>query len=783
MEEIDLSVHNLVDFVLRSGDIDDRYFNNSTMQEGSKLHRLYQAKQGENYLSEVFLKRSFEYKNYLFNISGRCDGIIIEEPVIIDEIKSSNLKLTDFFRKNKNWHLGQAEIYGLIYLLNNNLETINLRLTYLSQVSSNILIKNYKYTKKRLFKRFYSYLDKYISFLEETNNFLEIKRNSFNNLIFPFDFYRQGQKNMIDLTYECIKNNDKYFFEASTGIGKTMSLFYGSLLGLRDSYLEKIFYLTAKNSGFQSILDALKILKKKSNLKIKSIQLTSKEKICLNKNENKACNPDDCIYAKDYYTKLFNVLIYALNKYDTFDQLSILEIAKKFEVCPFELSLDLSERCDLIICDFNYVYDPMVYLKRFFDAQERKVKSFLLVDEAHNLIDRSRNMYSASLNAETIKKSYFELLKLKNKKLTNLLLKVLDCLSNLSSVYKIEWTVELDSIDYNLITFLEKFKNSYRIFKKKNYLKKTNKSDVFLLEVLSFLKIFEYYDPKIYRINLDVSKENITLTLRCLDASNFLKNITNSLNGAVFFSGTFSPIDYYQKLILGDDSYKYFFFPSPFEKSNLKVLVNSKVSTKYKDRDLTLNEVIDEILLFIDQKIGNYLIYCPSFSYLDKLKLKIEADFKDDKKFVFQNREMTAEQKDDFLKNFIENPTHTTAGFCVLGGSFAEGIDLKNDRLIGTIIIGVGLPMINFENEQLRKYFDEICQKGYEYTYINPGINKVMQAVGRVIRSDEDRGVSLLIDSRYKNTTYRFLFEHFWTNNKFIYDKIMIPLEIKKFYE
>ncbi len=786
MIKIELSVHDLVDFILRTGNIDSRVFNYSTMEEGSKIHRSYQSLQGEKYIPEYFLKYSFENRDYLYTLSGRCDGIIVGEnnEITIDEIKSTNTSLEKFFKQNKKWHLGQAEVYALIYCLIEGLETINIRLTYISQQDGTILIKNFKYTKKRLTSKINSYLDKYSDYLDSQREFEELKELSLQKMSFPFSFYRKGQEEMVNLTYECLSNKDIYFFEASTGIGKTMSLIYGALKGLKDKKCNKIFYLSAKNSGFDAALNAIKILFD-NGVKIKCLQVTSREKICINKNPNKRCNPDDCPFAKDYYSKLYEIIIESLKKYDIFDKNTILEIANRYGVCPFELSLDLSLRCDYIVCDYNYLYDPTAYLRRFFDDQSNDNKSFILVDEAHNLVDRSRSMYSAFILMNEINEAMKELKKLKSKKLYNNLNELKEKILVYKDIFFDNENVKtIEEINEDILLLINKFKNNYIAFKKKDYLSKTKASDDFSLHLNSFLAIYDLYNQSNFKINLYKNGNDIDIFINCLDASTYLKNISSKQASTIFFSATLSPVSYYKKLLLGAEDYKDFKWDSPFEDQNLKVLVKNDISIKYKDRDLTMANVLFDVYEFIKNKVGNYIVFSPSFEYLYKLKeLVSKSSLFNDFDIYFQEKNMKLEEKEEFLNNFVENPLKTTIAFCVNGGSFSEGIDLIDSRLIGVVIIGVGLPSISYENSQLSEYFINQGLNGYEFTFVNPGINKIMQSVGRVIRTENDRGMALLIDNRYSYKNYKFLFSELWKNSKFIKNSSDISKEVENFYK
>ena len=787
MNYISLSVHDLVDFVLRTGDIDSRYFNEETMQEGTRLHKKYQSEQGSSYTSEVYLSHEFIYDDYNFDIHGRCDGLIVKDDnstPIIEELKTTNKDLEIFHKENEIWHLGQAQVYGLIYCLDNNLEAINLRLVYLSQVSKKRLIKNYKFTKETLVNIVNSFFDKYIAFLNVRKNFENKRDESLQKMCFPFNFYRKGQKELIDYTYNTISNKDISFAEASTGIGKSISVIYGSLEAMRDKITEKVFYLSAKNEGFNAANIALNILSK-DGLRIKAVNIYSREKSCVCQNENKVCNPEICPFAKGYYTKLYDVLIYSLENYDIFTKEVFDELVDKFNICPFELSLDISTYCDFIICDYNYVFHPISYLQRFFaDENIKKYKKSILVDEGHNLVDRTRDMYSAELSLSTILEALKEISKLNYKPLKRNIEKLCQIFKEYYNFFEhYEKEKQIQSIGFDLINVLRDFEDLYLNYKKKDKIQVATKYKNLSIDVFRFLKIYEFYSEQNYCINLIRDKNDLTLKLNCIDAATFIYPKLKMLYGSLIFSGTLTPFYYYADVILGNSDYKSTYFESPYSSENLRILVDNNISIRYKDRENTIEDVISKIESFVKPKIGNYMIFCPSFEYLMNFSTKILHDYRfKDCNFFIQNKTMKKEDRDIFLENFVENTTVTNIGICVLGGSFSEAISLENDRLIGTVIIGVGLPTFNLENRQLQIYFNKY-KKGYDYAFIYPGISKIRQAIGRIIRSENDRGMALLIDDRYHYFSYSFLFNTAFKNYRFIKNKQEIEEEVLNFYK
>lgn len=781
MIEIRLSVHEIVDFILRKGDLDNRVFNTSTMEEGSKIHSKYQKKK-KDYLSEVQLSYSFPYDEYLYIISGRADGIFKKDNLVyIDEIKSSNVELEKFFNENKERHLGQAEIYALIYCLTYNLENIGVRLTYISQLNyKDKCFKEFKYNKKELEIKVYSYLEKYSQFLKILKKFKEKSFKSLKNLSFPFDEYRKGQKEMIALTRQNISNNEICFIDAPTGIGKSMCFLYGSLKEIIPSNIDKIFYLTAKNSGFNSALDAYSLLKK-NGLKLKAVVINAKEKMCLNKKNIKACNPDSCPFARNYFTKFYDTITYALANYDLFSEKEIKRIAKKYEICPFEFSLDLANKSNLIICDYNYIFNPISCLERY-SLNDSYKRSVVLVDEAHNLVSRGRDMYSASFNTLMVELAKKELKKTKEVKLKRNINKLLSYFDKFESIpFELNKPFLMPYIEEDLLKILNKFLELNKDIKKNETKKSSEHLDALALEIFKFVKIYEFYDPKIFRINLYKIKNIYYLRLVCLDASKFINASTYKNISTIFFSGTIKPINYYKRMILGNINFKDYVFEKTFKDEKFKVFLNKDLSIKYKDRNVSLERVKDLILTYVNSIMGNYLIFAPSFEYLELLKKNLKFD--NDIDIIYQSKQMTNEEKEFFLNKFVDEPTRTTVGICVLGGTFSEGIDLPNNRLIGVVIIGIGLPSISYENQQLVDYFESNELSGFNYAYVYPGINKIMQSVGRVIRTESDIGTALLIDQRYSSSIYSFLFTDVWKNIKNIHSQTELSFEIKKFYK
>ena len=762
-----LSVHQLVDFLLRTGDIDNRVFNRSSMIEGSRLHSVYQAKQSSNYLAEFPLKMSFNVDEVNIVLEGRADGIIkrSEKEYIIDEIKTTVEDLQIFHDDNLEWHLGQAKCYAYMFAKQTNLEYIGIKLTYIRQgKEKEQLIDSYTFNILELEQFVVKLLNEYLAFYNIIFNKIAKRNESIEALKFPFNKFRQGQRDLAKYTYAMAKKRGRLFAEAPTGIGKTISTVFPFVKALKDDDNSKIFYLTAKTSGREAAHQAVKLLKE-NGLSLGDIMITAKDKICFCKGQ--ACNPEECPYAKGYYNKIQTVLRYAILNYDDFDLQTVTQLAYENQICPFELELDLSLFMDVIICDYNYVFDPISYMKRYFDED---TSSFLvLVDEAHNLVDRSRDMYSASL-------SYKQFLEARKSVCHSKLHKLKLAMSKMSKMFK-EYLVNPKDGNYILDEFYDYTYKTISSFIttmqdiNKNENKEMSKELLeFYLEVNRFSKILEFYNDH-FICYYEISKDELILHVSCLDASSFLHSSLRRLRGSVLFSATLSPIEYYVAMLGGKKEDAQLILPSPFPVDNLKIIIAPKVSIRYKNRDSSYQQVADYIKAFVRNKVGNYFIFLPSYEYLTNLMPYIDMD---DVDVYEQDRGMSDEDKEQFLTNFKPHPERTTLGFVIVGGAFGEGIDLVSDRLIGAIIVGIGMPKINFVSDQIMKYYDAREQSGYNYAYLNPGMNKVMQALGRVIRSETDRGAVLLIDERYLTNDYRDLFKSEWRK----YEVAFSPKEV-----
>lgn len=752
MNNIKISIRNLVEFILRSGDIVSSYIGKNRAVEGTRIHTMIQKEMDDNYTSEVTLKTDVKFDDLTVTVQGRADGIIKEdEKIIIDEIKSVAKPLEKIDENYNPLHWAQAKCYGYIYAIQNNLTEIDIQLTYYQIDTEEIKRIRKTYTLEEVKEFFNDLIDKYYIWADLTRKWIETRDISIKGLDFPFDDYREGQRDLAVGVYRTIEENKKIFAEAPTGIGKTISTVFPAVKAIGENKGEKIFYLTAKTITRSVAEDTFKILNK-NGLRFKTITLTAKDKICFCKESN--CNPEECEYSEGHFDRV-NDAIYDLVTHEDMITRGIIEdYARKHTVCPFEFSLDISLWADSIICDYNYVFDPRAQLKRFFI--DEKNDYIFLIDEAHNLVDRSRGMFSAVLYKD-IFLSLRRFFKDKEPKIAK-------ALSKLNS-FMLKMKKECNEEGYHIQK--DEPEDIYYLLKKfvkvaDEWLTEHQKEDghqellELYFEVLAFIRVTEDYDER-YVTYVETYGNNVKLKLFCLDPSYLLSKILKHGKTSMFFSATLSPIEYYKNILGGSDEDNIMVLPSPFDRDNLNLMIVDSVSTKYRNRELSYDSIAKIVHSTIKGKKGNYMVFFPSYRYMnDVYETFIEAH--PEVKTMIQEVGMSEEEREEFLYSFKENPEETLVSFAVMGGIYSEGIDLKGDRLSGAIVVGVGLPMICLERNIIKDYFNEENGLGFEYAYMYPGMNKVLQAAGRVIRTEEDQGVVCLIDERFSYNGYKKIF-------------------------
>ena len=760
---IRISVRNLVEFLLRSGDLDHRYSGRrdaEAMQAGSRLHRRIQGRMGSGYQAEVTLKQLVLLGDLCVSVEGRADGIWTDDGMVtIDEIKGT---YRDIHRMDAAIpvHLAQAKCYAYFYADQHQLDHIRTRMIYanLDTEETEYFTEDHTYVELRGW--FQDLMDEYEKWVSFEYHWKLQRTVSLRGMEFPFP-YREGQKELAVSVYKTILRKKRIFIQAPTGVGKTLSTLFPSLKAMGEGLNDKIFYLTARTITRTVAADALDILRSQQ-MRVKSVILTAKEKLCIC--EEMECNPEHCPCARGHFDRI-NDAVYDLwtNGPDSYTREVILEQAHKYQVCPFELNLDLSLWMDVIICDYNYVFDPNVYLKRFFGEGIKGEYQFL-IDEAHNLVERGRTMYSASL----CKEDFLEIKRLVKGK-SMLLTQALDrCNRHLLTLkrecedgyQRLEQTGGFTLHLMHLMSEMDRFMETLN----QEELRK-NLTD-FYFEVRDFLNICDRLDEN-YEIYTELTDNGrFYLRLYCVRPAVNLRLCLDKGLSAVFFSATLLPVNYYKDLLTGDMEDYAVYARSPFDTAKRLLLVGTDVSSRYTRRgDREYEKIAEYIHCTATSHRGNYLVFFPSYQMLDAVYSRCSPY--EDILCVRQNSDMDERERENFLEQFEGEQDRSMAAFCVMGGIFSEGIDLTGTRLIGALVIGTGLPLVCREREILKEFFDRKGMDGFAYAYLYPGMNKVLQAAGRVIRTDEDRGVILLLDERFMNSSYKKLFPREWEEHEY----------------
>lgn len=755
---IRISVRSLVEFILREGDIDNRVsgsMEKDAMLLGGKIHRKIQSRMGTNYTAEVPLKIQMPCDGFVLQIEGRADGVLKDDgKVLIDEIKGI-LRSLEHLEAPVPVHLAQAKCYAYIYAVQNSLKCIDVQMTYCQMETEEIRRFCQEFEFQELQTWFQDLVTQYEKWAKFEIEWRNVRNDSIRQIEFPFP-YREGQRDLVVSVYRTILRKKKLFIQAPTGVGKTMATVFPAVRAVGEGLGEKIFYLTAKTITRTVAEQAFSLLKEKGLL-YKTITLTAKEKICFC--EEAECNPDACPYAKGHFDRVNDAVFDLITHSGDWSREVLEEQAKKHMVCPFEMSLDVSNWADAVICDYNYAFDPQAYLKRFF-SESGKGEYLFLIDEAHNLVERGREMYSASLYKEDL----LEVRKLVKAEDPKLAKRLSECnqqfleLKRECEHYQILKSVshialKLMNVLSKLEDYLEECKDAE---KKKRVLD-------FYFAVRSFLNIHDIMDENYVIFSEMMEDGRFQIKLFCVNPSVNLQNYLEQGNSTIFFSATLLPVHYYKKLLSVEKDDYAVYAHSSFPQENKFLFIGTDVSTRYTRRgESTYQRFARYIAVMAEQKKGNYMAFFPSYRFLEEVHTCFLECVDHEVDSICQVSYMDEEQREEFLEEFEQEREKSLVAFCVMGGIFSEGIDLTDDKLIGAVIAGTGLPQVCTEREILKQYFNAADMDGFDYAYLYPGMNKVLQSAGRVIRTESDRGVILLLDDRFRAMRYREVFPREW---------------------
>jgi len=787
--KINVSVRELVSYSIPG---DDWYvFSWSAAKEGIEGHMYIhgllkqQTEPFGTYRQEIPVSVSFSHDIFFLQISGRLDGLIERDGIYtLCEIKTTDKSLDTLNESDNPAYWAQGLCYAYIVARDKGLETINVMLLYVHRNSREIRTFEQTLTFAELEKFFHSLVFPYINGLKKRYDWQHLRNESIKKLSFPFPEFRKGQKIMSGAVYRAIRDGKKQFIQAPTGIGKTIGAMFPAIKAMGEGLVDKIFYLTARNTTQSEALKAYNMMAEKG-LRLKTLQISAKEKVCLLPGTQ--CLDEECPYLVEYRQKSRNIISHVFSSTDLFDREFIETTARENSLCPFEFSLELSNQADLIICDYNYVFDPRVYLRRFFQEKNDE-RICLLIDEAHNLPDRAREMFSAELKRSMIRNVCH--------KTKNVLPSLADSLKKVRKAF-LRYTGKVSSgymgkpfprvsdepePPSELVRSMENF-----IYQAEGVLNDETpysfKDDLAALffEMIHFLRILDLYGDN-YATIYSREKGDFSIKLFCIDPAPMLIKRIDCAKSTVFFSATLSPPSYFMEILGGSEEDGFIILPSPFPRENLYIYADNTISTRFRHRESVIPRIIQRIHECVSVKTGNYMVFFPSFEFMQKAALEYMNRFPDSR-ILIQEHDMNETRRAEYLAYFSEYGKETLIAFAVMGGIFSEGIDLKGECLSGVIVVGVGLPQLCEERNIIKKYYQKKNGKGFDFAYTYPGLNKVQQAAGRVIRSEYDRGFVILIDDRFTTPLYKKIMPQEWLPLKTPEEYNNLAEELRKFWD
>lgn len=754
---IQISVRPLVEYVFRSGSITSGFRTATTLTEGTRAHQQVQREYGEQDQKEVHLEAEIPYEDLVFAVEGRCDGLIIGDgngPVMIDEIKSTSGNLDDITEDTYPVHWAQAKMYAYMYAKLHSVDEMAVQLTYFQIPAGDMKRFRRTFRMEELEQFVLEVVAAYAPYAYLLRDHAIRRDESIRGLSFPFPGYRAGQRKLMGAVYKTIGESRRLFAKAPTGIGKTISTLFPSIKAMGEGTVQRIFYLTAKTITRTAAEEAVALMEA-GGLHMHTVTLTAKDKICFG--EEEGCGKDSCVFSEGYYDRINGAILDLLQNETTISRPVIEAYARKHKVCPFEFSLDAAYAADAVICDYNYVFDPRVSFKRM--PEEVKKRSVILVDEAHNLVDRARSMFSAEL-----RKSMFLEIQRAYKEINPGLYQAAKKVNTRFIVFRKVSGEEERMVGSHQPELLDELLEEFVMHAEAELV--TGKSGEEVDQLLecyfaaqAYLRISKLYDDR-FVTYAEIDGSEVFLKLFCLDPSYLLQQAGKNYRSTILFSATLTPLMYYRDMLGAEEEDYSLSIPSPFSHEQLDVRL-MPVSTRYKDRDRSKDAIVNMLDKLVKEKPVNTLIFLPSYPYMQDVYNAFKL-LNPDLETQVQGHAMREEEREQFLSSYQVDRKEPLIGFAVMGGIFSEGIDLKGERLESVVVVGVGLPQLSFENDIIKEYFDRNEKNGYDYAYVYPGMNKVLQAGGRLIRSEEDRGTLVLVDDRFQTRQYNALLPEEW---------------------
>jgi len=796
-----VSVRELAEFVWREGDIGSpsAQYRGPTLHQGSSGHRFVQRSRDRHYQSEVFLRESVVAQKIELEVSGRADGIFSNaSPVIVEEIKTTNEPLIFIDGENNRVHWAQAKIYGALYLQKSAEEFLEIQLTYFNLTTQELRSFKRRFPREELRSFFETTVTCYIDWLSRVIVWQSKRDASLSELAFPYPSYRTGQEELANKVDHALKSDTPLLVDAPTGSGKTMAVLYGALKTFARGGLNQIVYLTAKTVGRLSAEQAVDHVCR-SGARLKCLSLVSREGIC--PDNATGCRRGECPRAKGHFDRLPEARI-SLFERESPSRATVLAVASDFRVCPHSLQMELVKWVDIIIGDYNYYFDPKARIVPFVSGAS-SANQGVLIDEAHNLVERAREMYSAAIDTKQFaaivrklgpnsarNRSQFSRLKTGHrshpsyKSLQTLCRKIDETMRSLwaEQVAFSDSGSVLEKIPDGLFALIERFRDVLEgAFDSISAPKTLAEGWTLNFEIIAFLQaVKKPFSSNI--LYLQNKNRHFILKSFCVDPSKHLAETMKKYRSqTIFFSGTLTPLDYFATVLTSRDQKRTLKIASPFPAENCQTFFVRGISTRFPKRAQSARPIANTIRKVALAHQGNYLAFFPSYEYMN-LTSRLFAEDNREVELVVQQPGMTESEKATFLAHFSANRPTSLVGFAVLGGLFGEGIDLVGERLHGAILVSPGLPKISPERELVRQYFQQENHRGFEYAYLYPGMNKVLQAAGRVIRSARDRGILVFIGDRFLTDVYRSLLPQEWQSGEITSDVNHLSQSIAEFW-
>lgn len=764
--DLSIGVGDLARFVHRRGDIDDRTEESTTTREGIESQKEYQkerASETDSYETEVGVVEEFNYGDLVLTVTGRIDGIAVEHELdgtkhVVEEIKTTRRKTADIPNSDRSVHEAQLRLYAAMYSARDKSCAIRSRLTYVHPDSGKYVVSEHEETAEDLEQFLNDTVTLYCEWVARVVERVKVRNENAAEQEFPFEQPNRNQLQLARLGFVSIRDSTNLLMEAPTGTGKTIATAFPAVKTLGEEALDRVVFITARTTGQKAAVDAFAELRKQ-NSSLVQVTVSAKERVCLT--PGAACRPEECEYAKGHYDRVRDATANLLKK-GLVHRMAIENVAKATRVCPFELSLDVAEWADVVVCDYNYVFDPLIQLKRL--HTELFPRSALLIDEAHRLTERVREMLSCEFDLDFMQNATAEAIDTPIHSMLSSISRELEAFFNAELPREGELVAESSNLP-----FIEAVKSLF----KSDRVRSVNTTDLDLLSEWLF-QLFRYRtieeiregSPSKFMWLLTRTAEKRTVQLRCLGADSWIKEVVGRFHGSIRFSGTLSPGQLFNEEHGLDGPVKY--ARLPVDSNRLGVFVVPHISTYYKQRERTSPKLAALLNGIAQTAIGNWLVAFPSFAYMNQVVDQMPASGS----ILVQKSGMNLDERDEFVKSLTLDAKQLA--FVVMGGVFTESIDIEQTALEGVVIVSPALPPRSHELERIRT----LSESGYEIAYRRPAMTRVIQAAGRVMRGEFDRGMVVLIDPRFTEPEFTLYFPSHWEPEVVAPDELMPRIQV-----